>query len=98
MTMCAALGVASGMAEGTPPYARVLAANGKGLALLRQMEQTAALPVLTKPAHVRTLGGEAERIFTLTAAGADLACLGLADAARRGGDRDWRAAPAICAD
>ena len=96
--LAAALHVRAGDAAGIPPYLRVLAANGKGLALLRQMEQTAALPVLTKPAHVRTLGGEAERIFTLTAAGADLACLGLADAARRGGDRDWRAAPAICPD
>ena len=92
---CAALGVRAADAAGIPPYLRVLAANGRGLALLREMEERAALPVLTKPAHVRELGERAERVFTLGAGAADLCALGLPAAAQRTGDRDWRSAPAI---
>ena len=36
-----------------PPYLRVLGANETGRALLREMRDRAALPVLTKPAHGR---------------------------------------------
>jgi hypothetical protein len=51
--------------------------------------------VLTKPAHVRRLGADAERVFSLGAAAADLCSLGLADPAARVGDRDWRVGPAL---
>ena len=44
---------------GTPPYLRVLSANGRGCALLKAMKTSAALPILTKPADVRLLGGAA---------------------------------------
>ena len=80
--LSAALGLRAGDAGGLPPYLRVLAANARGLALLRDMEGRASLPVLTKPAHVRRLGADAERIFSLGAAAA-----GLCAAALRG--LDW---------
>ena len=95
IALSAALGLRAGDAGGLPPYLRVLAANARGLALLRDMEGRASLPVLTKPAHVRRLGADAERIFSLGAAAADLCSLGLADPAARGGDRDWRVGPAL---
>ena len=43
--------------------------------LLREMKERAALPVLTKPAHVRALGEEARRQFALEARCTD--CYGL---------------------
>ncbi len=50
-----------------PAYLRVLAANPRGTALLAGMRKTASLPVLTKPAAVRRLGAEAQRLFDLEA-------------------------------
>ena len=95
IALSAALGLRASDAEGVPPYLRVLAANASGLAVLREIEARASLPVLTKPARVRTMGERAQRVFTLGAAAADLCALGLSDPSSRRGDRDWRAAPAI---
>ena len=47
--------------EGAPPYLRVLAANGRGCRLLKEMKRRASLPLLTKPGDVRMLGTEAVR-------------------------------------
>jgi predicted nucleotidyltransferase len=93
--VAAALGLRAGDSAGIPPYLRVLSANERGAALLREMDAAAALPVLTKPARVRELGDAAERVFTLGAGAADLCALGLPTAEGRRGDRDWRSAPAI---
>ena len=93
--MGAALGLRAEDSAGLPPYLRPLAANARGLVLLREMEMRAALPVLTKSAHVRQLGAAAERVFALGAAAEDLCTLGLADPKARRGDRDWRAGPEI---
>ncbi len=91
----AALGVRKADSAGIPPYLRPLAANGRGLALLREMAERASLPVLTKSAHVRDMGERAERVFTLTAAAEDLCVLGTGRIEDRRGDRDWRSAPVI---
>ena len=91
----AALGLCAGDAAGTPPYLRVLAANGRGRALLRRMEQTALLPLVTKSAAVRSLDERARRVFDLGARAADLLCLGYAAIEQRAGDRDWRSGPVI---
>ena len=58
-----------------PPYLRVLAANGRGCALLKDMKKKAALPVVTKSASVRKLGEEAERFFSAEAKYTDLYAL-----------------------
>lgn len=95
MLTCAALGVRAGEAGKRVPYARVLAASGAGRALLREMDGKSAVPVITKPAAVRELGGEAERIFTRTAEARDFYVLGREGIAGRDGGSDWKSGPAM---
>ncbi len=68
MLLCGALGVTGEMSRGVPPYIRVLAADGRGLELLREMRSCASVPVITKPAHGLELPGRAGEVFRLTAA------------------------------
>ena len=93
--LCAALGVENGMAGGVPPYARLLAATARGRELLGEMKKNSAVPIVTKPAAVRELDGESERIFTLGAAAHDLYALGWRAAEERRGGADWRTGPKI---
>lgn len=53
-------------------YLRVLGMNSRGKKLLREMKERAGLPILTKSAHIRTLGEEAQRLFALECRGTDL--------------------------
>lgn len=76
-----------------PAYLRVLAANGRGTALLAGMRNTAALPVLTKPAAVRRLGPGAQRLFGLEARADRLYALACPDPAAV--PDAWRTGPAI---
>lgn len=92
---CAALGVESGMADGVSPYARLLAATPRGRELLGEMRKSSAVPILTKPAAVRQLGEECEKIFSLGAAAHDLYALGYRAAEERRGGSDWRTGPRI---
>ena len=46
-------------------YLRLLGANERGLALLREMKQKGNIPVLTKSAHGTALVGAAKRQFEL---------------------------------
>lgn len=66
MVFRAYLDLPPGLPEG-PAYLRVLAANQRGTALLAGMRKTAALPVLIRPAAVRRLSEEAQRLFRLEA-------------------------------
>lgn len=54
------------------PYLRVLGMNATGRALLRSMREQAAVPILTKPAHVRNLSAEAQRLFEAESRATDL--------------------------
>jgi len=92
---CAALGVKSGMADGIPPYARLLAANARGREMLGELKQTSAVPIVTKPASVRELGEKSETVFSLGAAAHDLYVLGYRAAEERRGGADWRTGPRI---
>ncbi len=67
MCLCAALGVRAEMARGLPPYARVLAANAPGRALLRELSGRSGVPILTRPGAVRELGEDCEALFRLGA-------------------------------
>ncbi len=58
-----------------PPYLRVLAANKRGCALLKEMKDKAALPVVTKSASVRKMGKAADRFFAAEAKYTDLYAL-----------------------
>lgn len=50
-----------------PPYLRVLGMNRRGQSLLKEMKQTARLPILTKPAHSKQLHQEGKTLFALEA-------------------------------
>ncbi len=95
MLSCAVLGLRAEDAQGLPPYARVLAATERGRALLRQMTENAQIPVITKPASVKNLGGEALRIFELGARARDFYVLGYASGSRRAAATDWRTNPGM---
>ena len=95
MCMCAALGVKAGMAEELPPYARVLAANARGCALLREISRKGELPVITKPASVREMSAECREIFSLGAAAHDLYVLGFCAREEKKGGKEWRTSPKI---
>ena len=95
MLLCAALGLCAEDTKGAPPCLRVLAANEKGRALLRERGADSTFPVLTRPAAVRALGGRAERIFTLGADAHKLYSLGQMSRAGMHPDADWRRNPTI---
>ena len=93
LCLCACLGVKAGMSAGVPPYARVLAADEKGRAYLRQ--RSGENPIVTKPAAVRALGTDSISLFTLGARAHDFYTLGYG---LRDGiipDEDWRRGPLI---
>lgn len=92
MVFRAYLGLPPALPE-KPACLRVLAANGRGTSLLAGMRKTAALPVLTKPAAVRRLGPEAQRLFDLEARADRLYALACPDPAAV--PDEWRRGPAI---
>lgn len=95
MVMCAVLGISADMSRETPPYARVLAANARGCALLREMEGKARIPVITKPAAVKELGAECREVFDRSSSAHDLYVLGYSAKEERRGGADWRTSPKI---
>ncbi len=95
MVMCAVLGRSADMSRETPPYARVLAANARGCALLRDMEGKARIPVITKPAAVKELGAECREVFDRSSSAHDLYVLGYSAKEERRGGADWRTSPKI---
>ena len=55
-----------------PSYLRVLGFNARGRELLKEMKTKATLPVLVKPAHIKGLSVEAQRLFALECRATDL--------------------------
>ena len=90
MCLAGALGLDRESAESLPPYARLLAFNDRGQALLRELSES-PIPLLSKPAQVRQLGERAESVFRLGAGAHDLYTLGLPAAIKPG--EDWRRGP-----
>ena len=76
------------------PYLRLLAANERGRALLRQMREN-GVPVLTKAADVAALGSEAQVWFTAEAARTDLYTLAYPDLRESVCGSDWRITPTL---
>ena len=87
------LGVPQARRGERPPYLRVLGFSERGRALLGQMRERAALPVITKPAHVRRLGGAAERVFDQEARCTDLYVLAYPDLGQAGPGSEYAAGP-----
>ncbi len=77
------------------PYLRVLAMNDKGKYLLHEMREKASLPVLVKPADVRELSGEAQKLMALEARATDLYALAYPSLAQGAGGSEWRTDPVI---
>ncbi len=96
MALCAALGLREEDCAGQPAYARVLAFNGRGRALLHELSGSCAVPLITKPAHVRKLSGKAVRDFELGARAHDLYTLFYTECGAQSCGEDWRRGPALC--
>ncbi|MBQ4370195.1 MAG: nucleotidyltransferase family protein, partial [Oscillospiraceae bacterium] len=94
--LSAAIGADVKTADKLPPYIRVLGMNSRGMALLRAASRKASLPIITKPAAVKKLGEEAQRVFALEAAGTDLWALGRKNPGR--GGAEWTVGPVIIKD
>ncbi|NCB52136.1 MAG: nucleotidyltransferase [Clostridia bacterium] len=95
MAICAALGVRAGMADGIPPYARLLAASETGRTLLRDAANRTRVPIVTKPATVKEIDREALGIYNLGVMAHDLYVLGYAAKEERRGGADWKIGPAL---
>ena len=65
LVLWAFLGLTAEDVPDAPPYLRVLGLNSRGRELLREMKSRAAVPVLTKPAHIERLEESARRLFAL---------------------------------
>lgn len=59
------LGLDASFCPPVPPYARILGLGPAGREILRRMEDTSSIPILTKAAHIRLHCGEARRLFAL---------------------------------
>lgn len=95
MLLCACLGVRAGDGEGGIPYVRVLAMSERGRIVLRQMRGRSALPVITKPAQIKSLDEHARKIFEIECAAADLYCLSFASPEDRRAGSLWRSRPFV---
>ncbi len=90
MLLCAALGICAEDTKGAPPYIRVLAANGKGRALLAQIRGKTALPVINKTADIKKAGFQAEKVFRLTGDAHELYRLACPQGRDSEPGEDWR--------
>lgn len=93
LALWAFLGLRTQDRPAMPPYIRVLAVGERGREILRTMKETASLPVLTKPAHVRDLSVTCRRCFDAEARCTDL--YGLCMHRIPCGGREWREGPTI---
>lgn len=91
--LCAYLGVSAGAGGRRPPYARVLAFNDAGRALLRAASQRARIPILTKPASVSALSARCNKLFALECEADDLYMLACPSPALRRAGFGMRSTP-----
>jgi len=95
MALHAWLGITEETAEAPPPYLRVLAANEEGRALLRRMSREASLPVITKPAAAKKIGGRTGELFGFEAKVTDQYALMYPEVGERAGGQEWTVGPAM---
>ena len=87
----ACLGVYEDGIPAAPPYIRVLAFNNRGRRLLNAINERSSLPVVTKPASVRRLGGQPLAVFEAEARATDLYVLAQSVVEPCGAE--WRSTP-----
>lgn len=95
MCVSACLGIKAGMNEGIPPYARVLAANEKGCAVMRTIKENCSIPMISKPATARSLSADCTKLFANGAAAHDFFVLGYSGAGQKKAGLDWKTSPVI---
>ena len=95
MLLCAALGLTADDKGAPPPYIRVLAMNGRGTGLLREINEKSALPVITKPARAHALEAPARAMFLKEAAATDFYALAYPEPSARAGGGEWTTSPRI---
>ncbi len=93
LALRAFLGLTEKEIPACPAYLRVLGFNSRGQALLREMKERAALPILTKTAHIKGLEKEAQRQFQWECKATDLYGLCFAQTAPSG--LDYTSGPVI---
>ncbi|MCL2426440.1 MAG: nucleotidyltransferase family protein [Oscillospiraceae bacterium] len=93
--MCAVLNIKKQDIEAAPPYARILAANNKGIMILGKARKKTKMPILTKPASVYKLNKSAILTFELEAAATDFYTLAYPNEEERTGGQEWRKSPVI---
>ena len=93
LVLWAYLGLQADHIPATPPYLRVLGFNRRGQDILKAMKQNATLPILTKPAHARTLDEPGRTLFEQEARFTDLYDLCLDDIPVPG--REWTQGPVL---
>lgn len=96
MVLAAVLGVTASDLLLPPQYIRVLAMNQKGKSVLREIKKKALLPVITKPAHVRTLlTGQAFALFEKESDATDFYVLAYPAPDCRTGGQEWTISPSV---
>lgn len=88
--MAAFLGLTQEMARSAVPYARVLAFNDTGRALLREIR---TVPVVTKAAGGKAFGGAVSQYLAFEAQADDLYALAYPSPAARYGGQGWTTSP-----
>ena len=96
--MCACLGVKGGMNNDVPPYARVLAANEKGCAILKSLKKSSDIVIVNKPAAIRKQSKECVDLFALGASAHDLYTLMYPNVRERKVQLDWKTNTIIVKD
>ncbi len=95
MLLCAYLGITAEESAAAPCYIRVLGFTPRGREILRKAAKTASLPIITKPAHARDLGGAVNDAFAREALRSDLYHLALPAHEDIPLGSDWRTNPVI---
>lgn len=90
ITYSVLLGLTKELCSIPPSYIRVLGMNDSGRELLRKMKDTAALPIIIKPADYA-----GDPIFNINAKAEDIFALCSSDTAKRIGGSDLRTTPII---
>ncbi|SMC76904.1 tRNA(Met) cytidine acetate ligase [Papillibacter cinnamivorans] len=89
--LCAYLGITKDDFPEVPPYLRVLAFNERGRGLLREMKKRSKVPIVTRPARIKTLPEEGRTLFQLERRATDLYVLAYPDLQNSWGGQEWSA-------
>jgi hypothetical protein len=95
MLLCAYLGITAEESSAAPAYIRVLGFSRRGQEILRNAAKTVSLPIITKPAHARDIGGAVGDAFAREVLRTDLYHLALPAHQSIPLGSDWRANPII---